>query len=136
MALAELKDTTNVINTSNTVETVLERSNMVKARRLVRLSQIEVAKALKITEPTIVSWEKGRSTPRLYQLKDLCAILQWSGSDEELQRIQYAAVKELLARFELMIMECIHENRTLAPFIQQKNTPALIGVEFSLVRLS
>jgi DNA-binding XRE family transcriptional regulator len=87
MARAELEDATNANHIGNTVEYVLERSNMVKARRLVRLSQVEVATRVGVKETTYVSWEKAHQTPRLYQLEDLCAILSWQGSDEELLRI-------------------------------------------------
>jgi transcriptional regulator with XRE-family HTH domain len=84
MALTELED---AINTGSTVNTNLERTNMVKARRAVHLSQAEVAKKMGVTPTTYIGWEKGYHLPRLYQLKSLRDTIEFTGSDEELLQV-------------------------------------------------
>ena len=38
------------------------------------MTQAEVARALKVSKNTVVSWEKGTSEPKISQLRSLCTL--------------------------------------------------------------
>lgn len=54
------------------------KSNLVKLRERLELTQKQVADALGVTEQTVRNWEQGKAIPRLTipQMKTLCRLLQ------------------------------------------------------------
>src|SRR5213595_262079 len=74
-------------NANKTVETVKERSNMIKSRIASHLSQKEVARIMSVDIKSVINWEKAHTTPHLYQIKPLRDAINFIGSDEELLQI-------------------------------------------------
>lgn len=50
------------------------RISLAAARVNAQLTQVEAAKALKVTKQTIVNWEKGASEPQVSQARALSAL--------------------------------------------------------------
>lgn len=48
--------------------------SLAAARVDARLTQEDVAKALKVAKNTIVAWEKGTTEPKVSQMKELCKL--------------------------------------------------------------
>lgn len=55
------------------------------ARVNAELSQQSVANILKISKSTLINWEKGRTSPDVIQMKELCKIYKISLNDIFLQ---------------------------------------------------
>lgn len=60
-----------------------ERSELVRLRQELQLTQEELAEALGVTVQTVANWERGRAVPRLTipQFKKLCQILGRSAEE-------------------------------------------------------
>src|SRR5437667_8409193 len=88
----------DMIQAGDTVETVvmtkLERSNMVKAREDVHLTQVEVATGIQVDVRTVKSWENATRTPYLRHIKKLRGILEYKGTDMELLQVFEVPVDE------------------------------------------
>jgi transcriptional regulator with XRE-family HTH domain len=69
------------------VKTVKERSNMVKARESVHLTQEEVATGIRVDVRTVRSWENATRTPYLRHVKKLRGILEYIGTDIDLLKV-------------------------------------------------
>src|SRR5437773_3070990 len=74
-------------NANKTVETVKERSNMIKSRIASHLSQKEVARIMSVDIKSVINWEKAHTSPHLYQIKPLRDAINFRGSDEELLQV-------------------------------------------------
>ena len=46
---------------------VYEKVTLPVARKIAGLTQIDLAKALNVSENTVINWEKGRSEPTVFQ---------------------------------------------------------------------
>ena len=55
-------------------------TNLAQLRERAKLTQVELARELGVTDHTIRNWEKGRSYPRLtiVEIQTLCSILNCS----------------------------------------------------------
>lgn len=60
-----------------------ERSELVRLRQQLELTQEELAEELGVTAQTVANWENGRAIPRLSipQFKKLCRILRRSAEE-------------------------------------------------------
>ena len=73
--------------TNKPVEPVKERSNMVRARRAMYLTQKALAKKMNVSHESIVNWEKAHTTPQLYQIPEIIEYIKFPGTDEELRQV-------------------------------------------------
>jgi tetratricopeptide (TPR) repeat protein len=88
-------DTIQAGNTVDTVvKTVKERSNMVKAREAIHLTQWEVARACLVDVRTVRGWENATHTPYLRHIGKLRDILKWTGTDAKLLEVFDMPVEE------------------------------------------
>tara|TARA_R110002020_G_scaffold310730_2_gene526418 strand:- start:58 stop:276 length:219 start_codon:yes stop_codon:yes gene_type:complete len=54
---------------------------LIRRRKELGLSQKDVAKAVGLSQPTVLGWEKGHGTPRSVVLKNLFWVLKLSATE-------------------------------------------------------
>jgi hypothetical protein len=116
-------DTIQAGNTVDTVvKTVKERSNMVKAREAIHLTQWEVARACLVDVRTVRGWENATHTPYLRHIGKLRDILKWTGTDAKLLEVFDMPVeetqdKEVAEPCHVQTNRGILESEDPAPFV-------------------
>ena len=55
---------------------VYEKVTLPVARKMVGITQVELAKALNVSESTVVNWEKSRTEPTVTQAKQIAEVVK------------------------------------------------------------